>query len=54
MFMRAEVGEVVLDSSNRAVVGVRMKRDGRVINAPVVVSAAGVYNTVSVCVWYYW
>jgi hypothetical protein len=24
-----------------------MKRDGRVIHAPVVVSAAGIYNTVS-------
>lgn len=47
VFVRAEVSEIVLDAAGAAVQGVRMKRDGRLIRAPVVVSAAGIYNTVS-------
>lgn len=46
VFVRAEVSEIVLDASGSKAVGVKMKRDGRVINAPVVVSAAGLANTV--------
>jgi hypothetical protein len=41
------VAEIVLDASGKTAVGVRMKRDDRVIKAPVVVSAAGICNTVS-------
>ena len=33
-------------------VGVKMKRDGRIIRAPVIVSAAGIYNTVSCVFWF--
>lgn len=46
VFVRAEVAEIVLDAAGQTAVGVRMKRDDRVIRAPVVVSAAGICNTV--------
>ncbi len=45
-FVRAEVSEIVLDEIGKKAVGVRMKRDGKVIHAPVIVSAAGICNTV--------
>jgi all-trans-retinol 13,14-reductase len=46
VFVRAEVDQIVLDDAGKKAVGVKMKRDGRVIRAPVVVSAAGICNTV--------
>jgi all-trans-retinol 13,14-reductase len=49
VFVRAEVDKVVLSEDGSQVVGVQMKRDGRVIKAPVVVSAAGICNTVRSC-----
>eukprot|EP00164_Ancoracysta_twista_P000103 GFYU01000146.1.p1 GENE.GFYU01000146.1~~GFYU01000146.1.p1 ORF type:complete len:608 (-),score=259.18 GFYU01000146.1:63-1886(-) len=42
--VRATVDEIVMDGSGRAI-GVRMKKDGNVIRAPMVISAAGIYNT---------
>ena len=47
VFVRAEVDQIVLDDSSGAAVGVKMKRDGKIIRAPVIVSAAGICNTVS-------
>lgn len=46
-FVRAEVSEIVLDSTGKQAVGVKMKRGGRIIKAPVIISAAGINNTVS-------
>lgn len=45
-FVRAEVSEIILDPTGTQAVGVKMKRGGKVIRAPVIVSAAGIYNTV--------
>lgn len=45
-FVRAEVSEIVLDASGSQAIGVKMKRGGKVIKAPVIISAAGIYNTV--------
>jgi len=42
-FVRAEVGEIVCQ--NGAAVGVRLKKDGTVIKAPMIISNAGLYNT---------
>ncbi len=47
VFVRAEVSEIVLDDTGKQAVGVKMKRDGKVIHASTIVSAAGIYNTVS-------
>ena len=47
VFVRAEVDQIVLDDSSGAAVGVKMKRDGKIICAAVIVSAAGICNTVS-------
>jgi len=51
VFVRAEVSEIVLDDTGKQAIGVKMKRDGKVIRASTIVSAAGIYNTVSsICV----
>lgn len=49
VFVRAEVAEIVLDATGSRAVGVKMKRDGKIIHAPVIVSAAGLSNTVYLC-----
>lgn len=47
VFVRAEVEEIVLDETGKQAVGVKMKRDGKIIRASHIVSAAGIFNTVS-------
>ena len=48
VFVRAEVSEILLDDTGKQATGVKMKRDGKVIRAATIVSAAGIYNTVSI------
>mmetsp|Transcript_13587 Transcript_13587/g.27003 ORF Transcript_13587/g.27003 Transcript_13587/m.27003 type:complete len:634 (+) Transcript_13587:46-1947(+) len=43
-FVRAEVDEIVCNESGAAV-GVKLKKDGTVIKAPMIISNAGLYNT---------
>lgn len=52
VFVRAEVAEILIENevdwwgrSRAKAVGVRMKRDNRIIRAPIVISAAGLFNT---------
>lgn len=47
VFVRAEVEKILLDATGQRAVGVQMKRGGAQIHAPVVVSAAGLYNTIN-------
>ena len=44
-FVRADVSGIVLDPSTGAATGVRMKKDGEIISAPIIISNAGLYNT---------
>ena len=43
-FVRSEVDEIITEENGTAV-GVRIKRDGNIIKAPVIISNAGLYNT---------
>jgi all-trans-retinol 13,14-reductase len=52
VFVRAEVAEILIEDevdrwgrSRTRAVGVRMKRDNKIIRSPLVISAAGLYNT---------
>jgi len=45
-FVNAEVDEIVCNSSGAAI-GVKMKKDGEVLKAPIIISNAGLYNTAS-------
>jgi all-trans-retinol 13,14-reductase len=45
VFVRAEVDEILLDDRKNKAIGVRLTRGQREIRAPIVISAAGLYNT---------
>lgn len=47
VFVRAEVDGIVTNSAGTKALGVRMKKDGTVITAPLIISNAGLYNTVA-------
>lgn len=44
--MRGEVEAIVTNENGDAAVGVKMKRGGDIIRAPIIISDAGLYNTV--------
>ncbi|CAE7681432.1 retsat, partial [Symbiodinium microadriaticum] len=46
-FVRAEVESIVTDSTGSVATGVKMKRDGNIISAPIIISDAGLFNTVT-------
>lgn len=43
--VRANVSEIVVDETGKKAIGVKIAKDGNIIKAPLVVSAAGVFNT---------
>jgi all-trans-retinol 13,14-reductase len=45
VYVRAEVESIVTDESGRVATGVKMKKDGAVISAPIIISDAGLFNT---------
>ena len=45
VFVRAEVDNIITTEDGAKATGVRMKKDGKIISAPIIVSNAGLYNT---------
>lgn len=45
VFVRAEVDSIITSDDGSVATGVRMKKDGKVISAPVIISNAGLFNT---------
>jgi all-trans-retinol 13,14-reductase len=45
VFVRAEVEKIITFEDGSMATGVQMKRDGKIISAPVIISNAGLYNT---------
>ena len=45
VFVRAEVDSIITSEDGSVATGVRMKKDGKVISAPVIISNAGLFNT---------
>ena len=45
VFVRAEVDGIVTNDTGSIATGVRIKRDGRVLSAPIIISDAGMFNT---------
>ena len=47
VYVRAAVSGILLDESGKNAIGVRMQKDNYVIKAPIIISDAGLFNTVS-------
>jgi all-trans-retinol 13,14-reductase len=45
VFVRAEVDQIITNDNGTIATGVRMKRDGNIISAPIIISDAGLINT---------